>query len=321
MSDPALHRDLLSFRLSLFTGKGGVGKSTLVAALAIEAARRGLRPLIVELGHRASMQGVLRTGPIEYEPREVVPGVHALNLDVGSALSDYVTERVRVRGLARAIVENPALDRFFHAAPGVAEVVTLAKLESLVRESRGDRPSWHPVFVDLDATGHALMLLELPRVLDGLVGRGPLRRVISSATGLLTDESRTRLHLVMLPGELVVQETIELYERLSTEHAVPLGTVFANQIPDAPLDPGLVAALGELEQRASRLDDRDLADDIALARRAVDHRASAQAQLRRLASAIALPMVELPRLSTGDLGLEGLARLGRRALQALEAAP
>ncbi len=198
--------------------------------------------------------------------------MHALNLDLASALSDYVTERVRVRGLARAIVENPALDRFFHAAPGVAEVVTLAKLESLARETHGDRPRWHPLFVDLDATGHALMLLELPRVLEGLLGRGPLRRVIASTAGMLTDAATTRLHLVMLPGELVVQETIELYRRLSTEHAVPLGAVFANQMPDAPFEPEQLDVLAELERRATRIEDPALRDDIALARRAVERR-------------------------------------------------
>lgn len=309
-------RDLLSVRLALFTGKGGVGKSTLVAALAMELSRLGHAPLVVELGHRASLQGVLATGPIGHEPTEVVPGVHALNLDLDSALADYVTERLRVPGLGRAIVENPALARFFHAAPGVAEVATLAKIESLVRASR-----FSPVLVDLDATGHALMLLELPRVLEGLVGRGPLRRVISSTVAMLADRATTRLYLVTLPAELPVEETIELYRELSTRHPVPLGAVFANQVPGAPFESRHAAVLEEVERRARTAGDALLLDDVGLAWSAIRRHALAEAELDRLRRAVALPIVEVPRVPASALAREGLAVLGRRVCEALEAVP
>ncbi|MCA9579906.1 MAG: hypothetical protein KC668_30970, partial [Myxococcales bacterium] len=141
---------LLDRRLLLFTGKGGVGKTTLVAALAIEAARRGRRPLIVELGHRASMEAVFEVDSIGYEPVDVGRGVHAMNLDFESALADYFEEHIPVRRVARTIMRNKTLQKFFHAAPSVPEVATLNKIGALEAErGPGGGYRWDPIFVDL----------------------------------------------------------------------------------------------------------------------------------------------------------------------------
>jgi anion-transporting ArsA/GET3 family ATPase len=93
-------------RLQLFTGKGGVGKSSVAAALALALARSGQRPLLVELGHRASMQSVLGSGKIGYEPHEAARGVWAMNIDFEPALIDYLSEHVRVRAIGKAIAET-----------------------------------------------------------------------------------------------------------------------------------------------------------------------------------------------------------------------
>ena len=89
-------------RLELSTGKGGVGKTTLAAALALEAARRGRKPLVVELGHRASLSAIFDV-PIGFAPVEVSPGVHATNIALAPALLDYLTRRIRVASVARRI--------------------------------------------------------------------------------------------------------------------------------------------------------------------------------------------------------------------------
>jgi anion-transporting ArsA/GET3 family ATPase len=163
---------LLDRRLLLFTGKGGVGKTTLVGALAIEAARRGRRPLIVELGHRASMEAVFQVDHIGYAPRDVGRGVHAMNLDFESALGEYFEEHIPIQRVARTIMRNKTLQKFFHAAPSVPEVATLNKISALEAERvQGGGYRWDPILVDLDATGHALMLLNLPSVMNGLMAR------------------------------------------------------------------------------------------------------------------------------------------------------
>lgn len=327
MHDVPPHR-LLDRRLLLFTGKGGVGKSTVVAGLAVEAARRGRQPLVVELGHRASMRGIFEAEDVGYEPTDVGRGVFACNLEFQRTLVDYMVEHVRVPRVAQTILANEALARFFRAAPAVGEVATLNKISSLVAERSRGAPRWDPVLVDLDATGHALMLLNLPRVMDGLVGNGPMRRLMDGFSALLTDPARTVLNLVTLPSELPAQETVELWGRLRVEHEVPVGALFVNQVPSLPIDDELFELLGPLRDRAEAAlaGDGDAARmgaevvaGVELTRRLLLKRERAQAQIDRLRTDVPLPLVQIDQLATGYLDLEHIARLGRRAVQDLEA--
>ena len=279
-------------RLQLFTGKGGVGKSSVVAALALEAAARGLRPLIVELGHRASMQGVFGSNGIGYEPSPLGHGVSAMNMDFQRALIDYLTEHVKVRAISRAIVDNRALRGFFDAAPAVPEIVTLNRLRQLLDARLDGSSRYHPILVDLDATGHALMLLELPSVLDGLIGTGPLRRLLASLSSMIKDPELTRLHIVTLPGELPAQETIELHAKL-VQQGVPLGALIVNQVPEVPFGPE-AALLDELEARARRASQNGLMMEVALGRRSLARSELASFQIERLTRALPLPVIRLP---------------------------
>lgn len=305
-------------RLQLFTGKGGVGKTTVVAAVALEAARRGLRPLVVEMGHRASMQTVFGTSTIGHEPVALSGGVAAMNLDVDEAISEYVRLHVRLPRLASMVLGNAVLHRFFLAAPGIPELASLSKLGALLDEREADEPRWHPIVVDLDATGHALMLLELPRVLDGLVGRGPLRRVLSKLDALLADRSVTCLHLVTLPQDLPAQETLELYRSLSSGHRVPLGGLVVNRMPDAPLGNEPEIAVDDLAAFAGARGDTEWLDRARLAQRLVADRARSLSILDMLGSEVDLPVVTLPDLGASRgpdaprlLAEAVAARLGR----------
>ncbi|MCB9750266.1 MAG: hypothetical protein H6713_09725 [Myxococcales bacterium] len=325
---------LLRRRLLLFTGKGGVGKSTVVAAIAEAAARRGQRPLIVELGHRASMQDIFlgraggsgrrRAPKIGHEPVAVRPdgGVWAMNIDLESALFDYVVEQVKVKRIARMITGNRTLDRLFRAAPAVREIVMLNKLRQLERQQQADgAPRWSPILVDLDATGHALMFLEMPRMLRKVIAHGPLRGLVDSLTELFTDRQRTTLCLVTLPLEVPVQETLELYHELTELHEVSIGGMFINQVPAAPLDDAAIAALDELETRARASDDvaaqREVLADVTLARRMVASYRHARAQVERLRE-LGLPTAELPRMYLRSGEALDLEALGERALTGLE---
>ncbi len=295
--------DCFATRLSFVTGKGGVGKSTLVAALALQASERGYAPLIVELGHRASMQAIFDVPTIGHDPVEVASGVFALNLDVDRALAEYVRAHVPMDLLARRIAKSTSLRRFFHAAPAVVEVLTLWRLEQLMSQSR-----FHPILVDLDATGHALMFLELPRVFEGLAESGPVRRLLDSFTALLSDRDRAQLHIVTLPGKLPVREAIELAECLEAERTVALGTLFVNRVAAPPCAPeheetarALAASIGPEAARR----------DLALLVSALDRQRATRAALAHL-DRLAMPRVELPLLR-GSMDLDALRALGRAA--------
>ncbi|MCA9717522.1 MAG: hypothetical protein KC468_22795, partial [Myxococcales bacterium] len=288
------------------------------AAIAEAAARRGQRPLIVELGHRASVPTVLTPGAdvtVGYAPVELVPGVFAMNMALDDALEDYITQQVRVRRVARAITQNQALRRFFHAAPAVNEVVTLHRLGRLATASLGKPGGFAPILVDLDATGHALMFLELPRVFEGLAESGPLRTLLDGFSRLLRDEATTVLHLVALPLELPAHETEELYEQLRADPTtgrsarVPLGALIVNSMPIAPLSADEEAQLDDLARRAPAL-----VADIALARCAQQTAREARRVGEALVRRVPLTPRVLPR-AAGALGLVELAGLGRRLLE------
>ncbi len=294
----------LAARLSFFTGKGGVGKSTLVAAVAVEAARQGRRPLIVELGHRASMQAIFGVPSVGHAPLEVAPGVHASNVDLDAALAEYVAAHVPVRPLAQRIAGSRSLKRFFEAAPAVGEVLTLQRLEHLLAAT----PAFDPVLVDFDSTGHARMFLELPRVFEGLVPDGPVRRLLDDFARLLSGDEAL-LHLVALPARLPVQETIELHARLRAEHAIRVGTVFVNRMPPPAAPPTAPAVLAELRARIG--DGHPARVDLACLADAIEAREDALAQAARL-EALGERCLILPRID-GPLDRAALAALGRAA--------
>ncbi len=317
-SAPGLGR-LLERRLLLFTGKGGVGKSTVVAALAVEAARRGMRPLIVELGHRASMQPIFAAPRIGHEPTPVTADatVWACNLELERAIADHVAGQVKVRAIARAITGNRALQGLLRAAPAVREVVMLDALRMLERHETRGRPTWGPILVDLDATGHALMLLDMPQLLASILADGPLRGLVDVLTGLFTDPARTLLNLVTLPAEIPVQETLELHARLA-RGAIPLGALFVNQCPP-PIDPGLRRARPGLVRGAGRAGLGALAGDLELARLAIARDEQVRGLIARLHREVDVPLALLPRLDLHAPGLAALRVLGHAAL--VELAP
>ena len=212
-------------RVEFFTGKGGVGKSTLVAATAMHAASQGRRPLIIELAHRATFQELFNK-PINVEPIVVHEGVHALRIDVDEAAERFVGKRTGAGRLARL----PLLKRLFHAAPAVGEVLTLDRIIELEAQMQDGVPRWDPILVDLDASGHAVMFFSLSEVFDGLARGGPLRALLDGFDALLDDPKRSVLNLVTIPGPLPVQETLQLHAALVARRAPRMGRLFVNRV-------------------------------------------------------------------------------------------
>lgn len=309
--------DLLDLRFMLFTGKGGVGKTTVVAGVAVEAARRGRRPLIVELGHRESMRSVFSAPEIGFSPRDVGHGVHAMSVDVDVAVVDYMADNIPSRRIAKAVTQNRVLERLFKAMPAVGEIATVNQLRKLAADRLPDgQPKWGPILVDLDATGHALMFLELRQVVTGLMGAGPMRQLIDEVADTFADPTQTRLNLVTLPSELPVTETIELYQRLVANRSVAFGRLIVNRVPPAVLPTGCDAQVDQLLAEAGNVGDAVLAADATFAKRAISELAQARAMIEHLQSAVPLPVVEIEQRSVARLEIEDLRELGARALDA-----
>ncbi len=295
-------------RVQFFTGKGGVGKTSVVVGLGLALAKRGKRALIVELGHRASIASVLGGEDIGDTPVEISPGLSAVNLGLEATLVEYITTHLKVRALAKAAVRNAALKRFFEAAPAVAEVAALHSIERFAEAKKRGAPRWDAVLVDLDATGHALMFFELPAVFEDIARDGPLRTLLDGFSSWMRDPAKVALHLVTLPLALPARETRELYDALSTRGHVALGGLIVNRVPEPPLSDETATALG------AEPDDAPGAADRALALRAQAAWERADAAAWSLERELGLHTARLPELGAAQPDIAALTRLGEALL-------
>ena len=229
-SERGLHTDLLSRRLLVVTGKGGTGKSTISAALALAAARRGKRVLVCEVSARERVSELFGKPPSGPEIRELAKNVYSVHVRPPEAMREYGVMTLRSETLYNLVFERKVVRYFLRAAPSLAEIVMLGKIAWHAEKEidRGVR-KWDLVVLDAPATGHALALLTVPRVFLSLVSEGPLAADMTWIQALLQDAKRTQVLVAALPEEMPVNEAIELRVALCKEK-LPLGPLVLNAV-------------------------------------------------------------------------------------------
>ncbi len=233
---------LFDKRLLIFTGKGGVGKSTVAAAAAVAAARRGTRVLIVEIGEQERIPSIFESparagygGARVYTGR--TPGsapIWSMCITARETLHEFAVRSMKFEMLYEAVFENRAMRYFTAAAPGLDELTILGKIEFLHRESRvsSKGPAFDLMIFDAPATGHGLALFGVPKTAMSMTQRGPLHAKAERMWRLLSDPARTAVNIVTLPEEMPVSEAIDLHEA-ATELGLPRGKVVVNGVyPD-----------------------------------------------------------------------------------------
>jgi anion-transporting ArsA/GET3 family ATPase len=300
--------DLLDRRLLFFTGKGGVGKSTVAAAAALLAANIGKRVLLIEVDAKGDIPAQFEQRPVGFEPREVHPGVLAMAMDTEASLLEYLRLNLRVPVLGRVGPLARALDFVASAAPGVKEILTIGKICWEVRESIEGRSDIDLVVVDATATGHIVAQLGAPDAIRELVDVGPVRAQTQWLSELLEDPTITAVNVVTTPEEMPVAETIELVGRLRTEVRVPLGTVVVNRVlPElfTHADESTFEALREPEIVATLQAQAGRGTTAVLdaARLAVSLRRTRAVHLSHLLDAVDLPLLYVPYLFVRAHGL------------------
>lgn len=305
---------LLDRRLVFVTGKGGVGKTSVAAGLALLAAGEGKRTLLCEVDAKDDVAAAFESGPLAFAPTEVADNLHAMVMSTEESLKEYLRIHLRLPLVTRIGPLARSFDFVASAAPGVREVLTIGKLAYEVREDHYDI-----VVVDASATGHVVGQLASPAAIHDLVRVGLVREQTDWMLDILRDPAVTGTAIVAVPEEMPVTETLELSERLGTETEVDLAAVIVNRV--------LPELFGEREEAAYEALVADHADELAeVAGSSVRHvlsGASLAVQLRRTRAAhiarlrsglpMSVPMPIVPELFTRETGI----RATRMMAQAL----
>ncbi|MDP9420834.1 MAG: ArsA family ATPase [Actinomycetota bacterium] len=309
--------DLLDRKLLLVTGKGGVGKTTVAASLALLASERGKRTLVCEIDAKGDVAAVFETQRTGFQEREILPRLFAMTMDTEASLREYLALNLKVPFATRIGPLARIFDFVATAAPGVREILTVGKLAYEVRQGRYDL-----VVVDGAATGHVVGQLAAPQAVNELVQVGLVREQTRWMLDILSDPARTGLVAVATPEEMPVSETIELAARVRSETIVDLAAVVVNRVLPELFGRGEEEVFERLAQpeHAARLASAagaDVRPILEAARLAVTMRRTRAGHLENLRAAIdpTVPMLYLPYLFLRSHGL----RATHQVAQALAA--
>lgn len=220
--------DLLERQFILVTGKGGVGKTAVAAALALVAARRRKRVLVVGLEPRDALGPRLGVEPaVSPSPHAAVPPfLHLARVDPDSAALDFFEAHLPTRGMARLLHSSSLWRTIYGATPGLKDIVVAGKLARLVL---GKEPAFDHVIVDAAATGHLEALYAAVDTAVSVFG-GPIGREATALASLFTDRARTAVHIVCLPEQMSILEARDLVGR-AARRGIPLGALIVNDLP------------------------------------------------------------------------------------------
>jgi len=308
---PEAHFSLLDHKLLFVTGKGGVGKTAVAAAMGLLAAERGKRTLVCEVDSKGNLADFFETGPIAFEERELQPNLWAMSMDTEASLKQYLVLQLKLGLMARIGPLARMFDFVATAAPGVKEIVTVGKLCWEVRERHYDL-----VVVDAAPTGHIVGQLAAPQAINGLIQVGPVRQQTGWMLDILGDPRTTGVAIVTTPEEMPVNETIELQGRLNTETNVALSAVVVNRVLPELFGRGEEEVFDRLwEPEISELLEGEVGGPIEPllegARMAVTLRRTRTEHLERLRAGIetSVPMLYLPYLFARSHGLRSTRQL------------
>lgn len=324
---------LLDKRLLIFSGKGGVGKTTVSCAVAVAAARKGKRVLILEYGEDERVPGVFGAKKAGYDGGRMWSGerkgdgeVWSLRLTPRDTLHEFVIRQVKFESIYDAVFENRVIKYFTTAAPGLNELVVMGKIENLavermnkppkklLKENGGVAPyEWDLIVFDAPATGHGMAFFKVPKMTMAMVKLGPLHRKAEAMWELLSDPAKTSFNIVTLAEEMPINETIDLHAA-SKQLGLPQGTVFVNAVYPPLFDEEDEKILHQLDEDA---EPKDTLQGM-IARAALDAALTARGrqrlhedQIERLADALALPRIEMPFVFRPRLGPEEIVGLAK----------
>ena len=293
--------DVFDRRLILVAGKGGVGRSTVAAAIANRLAASGKKTLLFETNANDRFGSYFDKPPVGDMVTQLAANLWGVNTNPAAALAEYGLMILKFKSVYEMVFENRVTRAFLRAIPGLDDYALLGKAWFHTQEEKRGKPVWDTIVFDMPASGHSVSMLRVPWVIVDTVPEGPLTRDARTVKDLLCDPARTATVLVTLAEEMPVNEAIELETKLTglgivpqhvvcnqlyPKHFVP-GTPVAKVLDALTAAPALTSPLREVVQHASLSRDR----------RALNERYLAELRTRAKAPVHELPMIFAPTLS------------------------
>jgi len=304
-------------RLVYVTGKGGVGKTTVAAAIGLAAAEAGRRTIVCEVAEQDRVSRAFRREGVTAETEvQLADNLWAITIDPNKALQEWLAKQLGGGAPLRLMTRSHAFQYFVAAAPGAKELITIAKVWELAQLSRWDarNRTYDLVVVDAPASGHGLAMLTTPRTFGEIARVGPVRRQAGKIQDMLSDGERTAYVAVALPEEMPVVETLELGAKLREAVGLDLEAIIVNGVwPDR------FSAADAKKLRAASENGHDPAATAAVRAALAEHeRAKLQrGHLARLSKESGAKVVTLPYLFEPELGLDDYQLLADELAESL----
>ncbi|HVL90322.1 MAG TPA: ArsA-related P-loop ATPase [Actinomycetota bacterium] len=301
---------LTESRLIVVSGKGGVGKTTVAAAIATAAAAAGKKVLLAEVEQRDGLAPLFGRPSMSYAEVSLAQNITGIAVVPDEALTEYLQLFYGIGRIARPLLTGKAVEFATSTAPGLRDILLIGKIKEAENRRTGGMYTFDLIVLDAPPTGRLPRFLDAPRAVVELVQSGAIRQQAQGVLDMLTDPRRTRVVLVTLPEEMPVRETIEGAGTMR-EMGIALGPVIVNGLSPQPFKTGQQRALAK-DGAAALLAEAgaagvDLSEEAALgvasvanahARRAANQRRA----LKELTDELDLSQIRLPALFTPQIG-------------------
>ena len=304
-------------RILFITGKGGVGKTTISAALAYAAAKRGLNVCLIEVAHSTNMRFIFGEDFPVYKETQVEPNLTVLTLEPFQALQEYVGLQLKIGFAAKYVLNNRLLNYFLNTAPGWRELITVGKIWHVydMKKGRSKEPKFDVIVVDSPATGHGLSFLRVPSVFMNIIRMGRMQGQTADVQAMLTDPKISLLNVVTLPEEMPVNESVTVLNTARDELKMPTGFTFINSIYPPLFDEAQQKMFDEFQEDEEAMQkfracfpDRGKAVFEALGQRTC-RAAQSRHYVDLVNEKIGPPVIRIPHLYPGRVDKEGVKQI------------